>query len=892
MSNQKFYTWIDVQDALTTHFSTDANQIELKAILLRTYWDGLHILHTTARTETEIIQKLSSIFWAQLKNTGTQLYLSLENEQKLPILFELVEQEDINHFRFQPSLARKSFITQKNYPNTIRKLFYKPAFFAFHSFKGGVGRTLHSIAFALQLAEKHKVLLIDADFEAPGITWLIKKPEIAFADFLAMIHGTVQSKRAQVIEYTANLLKDNALQQNNLFVLPAFRNLDEQTASVLEIKPEHISKYAEDPFILSNLMVQLGQILKVDYIIMDLRAGISELSTGWLLDPAIYKVFTTTLSSQSLLGTGMMFRILSKFQQENHLNNQKPFVLITQIPRIAFKAIKNEWLSTIEMDSGIKQLRNSYIESFIDTKSLNDANQEVIIDQTLESMALFTEEYDTLKALPDNWEGVCKSIVEVQLSKKMAPLTDLIPNFTESNLDFAQSRQKLIDFSKNMIYAEDENIDNFLITEPIRRLAETYRSRVPITVIVGAKGAGKTFLFKQMAHLKNWKAFLTKVKGQSSNNTAFTFAVTVPLNMRENSAFTQIPKDIQAITHSKESNIFIKFIKPAIEKSLESAFTVSEWRNKWLDYMAWAAGFEVGEKDAGTHFIAFLEQKKIRMVGILDGLEDIFNAFNDNQYQQQALQALLQDVCIWLESNDKYLGILIFIRHDLISAAIPQNAGQFLSKYKDFELKWNSEEIFRLIHWILLEATVFKPPLLLSEELSQKKEDELIPALHKLWGVKMGSNDSNESLTYNWVLGSLANLNKEAQSRDMVRFLWEAAQLSQKDAQNSVYRSDRILFPSNMRVAMDNIAPAKLQEVKMENKPLKAILDVLETHKTTLKFPCQTDDLKFLNENQIKVLVDNGVIKLYKNEYYMAEIFRKGMGFSYSRKGKPKVLYY
>lgn len=49
---------------------------------------------------------------------------------------------------------------------------------AFHSYKGGVGRTLSLIAFFRELIYQDKgkkILIIDADLEAPGLTWMIQK---------------------------------------------------------------------------------------------------------------------------------------------------------------------------------------------------------------------------------------------------------------------------------------------------------------------------------------------------------------------------------------------------------------------------------------------------------------------------------------------------------------------------------------------------------------------------------------------------------------------------------------------------------------------------------------------------------------------------------------------
>ncbi|MFO5437495.1 MAG: ParA family protein, partial [Dolichospermum sp.] len=75
----------------------------------------------------------------------------------------------------------------------------KPSLIAFYSFKGGVGRTLNLTAhlFALldrakELNESINVLVIDADLEAPGLTYwnaLAKQqPSVSFINFLEVYH--------------------------------------------------------------------------------------------------------------------------------------------------------------------------------------------------------------------------------------------------------------------------------------------------------------------------------------------------------------------------------------------------------------------------------------------------------------------------------------------------------------------------------------------------------------------------------------------------------------------------------------------------------------------------------------------------------------------------------
>jgi len=76
-----------------------------------------------------------------------------------------------------------------------------PQLVAFYSFKGGVGRTLHLIAHVIALLEKSKelnksvnILVIDADLEAPGITYWQRiennTATLSFIDFLEVYNSS------------------------------------------------------------------------------------------------------------------------------------------------------------------------------------------------------------------------------------------------------------------------------------------------------------------------------------------------------------------------------------------------------------------------------------------------------------------------------------------------------------------------------------------------------------------------------------------------------------------------------------------------------------------------------------------------------------------------------
>ncbi len=903
MASSKLYTWIDVQDKIESYFQLQPEKSinVLEYCNFRAYWEGLTIYFAKIE-RNHIIEVLDDIFLAAFDKDKNVIYL--HEKKEFPVRIEKTELDDIDKIKIRPTLSRPSFIATLETENLNRDALQSPYIFAFHSYKGGVGRTLHALALAIELSKSKKVLLIDADFEAPGITWLVESPEIAFSDFLAMVHGSEEEEIPSVIDSVASILRTSPIDKN-LFVLPAFRNIEDSNP-VLEIKPENIYNFSEKPFILTDLIGQLGVNLDVDCIIIDLRAGVSELSTGWLFDPKIIKAFVTTRSSQSIRGTATMFKILADFEKnvlklDGENGRVSPYLIFSMLPENTIGDFTSNWFYEEKIEDNYDSiLRDNYLNLVLSPQMIKDLEEKYkgmtpsdIKGRFLESRTLVSKEYDSLKTLPSDWSKVKRLILASGLDQQVSKLTESLHEPIDIS-DITNFQNELVKTCDNYINAEKQDVTDFLKTESIKNLVLKNRINLPISVVIGAKGSGKTFLFKQIVQQDNWDKFAAKVHDEYiTNSDSIILPITRSQNMSNVERYLKIPEAVSKITKSGKTNIFNDYIIQDIEQNLLGNYTVSEWKEFWLDYISWSAGFRVGEKNIGREFMQFIQVNNLKIISVFDGLEDLFKNFNIDENQQKALEALIQTLPNWLESQpERRLGAIIFIRKDLVTAAISQNSGQFIDRYKEFELKWNSEEVLRLVYWIIAPIVLGLPYK--RDEVYSLSEDSLIRALHQLWGMKLGQNNSNEAFTHNWVLGSLANLKKEIQSRDIVRFLYYASKYSSQE--KSVSFKDRLLFPAAIRKAISDVGREKLSDVKSENPPLTEVLDRLGQKKIEIKFPCATNDLsKALGTSSIKdikILEDNGVIILYNGEYYMAEIFRLGMDFEPSRRGRPKVLYF
>ncbi|EBR9761907.1 hypothetical protein DS576_24875, partial [Salmonella enterica subsp. enterica serovar Abony] len=105
-----------------------------------------------------------------------------------------------------------------------------PKFCAFHSFKGGVGRTTSLMTYASAALDNDnikKILLIDGDLEAPGLTlWLDAENlgKVTYTNFLEAIQFS-EGKFDATIDFFAKELRKSSISidgnSKEIFVLPS-----------------------------------------------------------------------------------------------------------------------------------------------------------------------------------------------------------------------------------------------------------------------------------------------------------------------------------------------------------------------------------------------------------------------------------------------------------------------------------------------------------------------------------------------------------------------------------------------------------------------------------------------------------------------------------------------
>lgn len=736
-SDIRLFTWLDVEDVITN--VRENGTLPAWFLEAQAYWDGLTITVRAGHLQ-EAASWLTEVFDPRIAEQNGQWMLTLESlpgaERSLPVRIE-----ESNTATSRPPSAvsfSRPAVVSRDVPRPLSETAAdKAPVLVFHSFKGGVGRTTHAIATALAVAQSRRVMLIDADFEAPGISWLLRSrlplPPISFADILAMAHGDASPNADETVSLASDRLQSASF--DNCVFLPAFRSTN--ALHPLDIRPEHLGLGKEDPFFLTTLIWRLARRVNVDLVIIDLRAGFSELSAGLLLDPRIYRVFVTNLNGQSLHGTRLLIEFVANRARSVTEFDPYPAVAITQIP---------ENYESERLREDLAPLLTAW-QDFVPGELLAEADAAVIVQSGFDR---------TLQALPADWTALTAAVrrseafAQASILIDWRPLSAKTPAVAVGSSTTQKLRKELEKDAGSRIFAEKGGSDDFLDTPAIRALAQDHLRAVPVSVVVGAKGAGKTLTFVTLAKLGSWEAFTRKVLNETGASQTLICPVLLPISLQsEITAQIVGRREATATSLGGAGTTEYTRLRDYLVRCKAELSNESEWRDAWLNAIAWSAGLATPDAIDARVAISRFNTTGKRLIAIFDGLEDLFQEIATDPKQQIALRALVQEVPLWLSQlPSRAVGVIVFVRRDLVEFAVRQNVAQLLDRYKPYALNWDRAEALRLTYWLAWKAGVLSSP---HEQPARLTEEEAAEMLLPLWGKKLGSDKSRDARTAVWV---------------------------------------------------------------------------------------------------------------------------------------------
>ncbi len=764
---------------------------------------------------------------------------------------------------------------------------------AFYSFKGGVGRTVQVVAALKSIlldngSDKPQVLLVDADIEAPGLTWWATDkgeiPELSFLDFLALANDDETEQYNSTLELSAKILHENLLtiDKHKVYFLPAFRGLDQLLR--VPIRPEHLVRNPGRNWSVGDLLFRLGKKLKVDYVLVDLRAGLSELSAPLLFDPRIIRFLVTTYSSQSIEGMKLVLQQIAKMVPFNNVKNKEDYY----DPCLVFSLVPEELKDNDKFITIQRELLSQYPD-----RGEDDATPARLTTIT----TFFAQQLLYLESLEQTWDKLSGTSVFKETDRLLSTLLTK-GDISNNNLTINSIKRllkELINISTDLEYAESGKSKNYLPIPAIRNLGQKFTAKLPVAVVIGSKGAGKTHMYLQLIHLGTWENFLEDLQIDQLDMTKKANSLEIlpfleSINLHDTAKELTLKRRERIWKHlsipeqwnqSKLRDEINKYLKADV------GWDHINWRSYWFHLMGLSLGI-IANSDTELISIekiqTYLKKKNLKVVMLIDGLEDIFDDVRNNPYQKLALKGLLDVPEVLKDLREPYLGIICFIRRDLIRAVIKQNIGHFEFRYSPFDLTWNYEEALRLVLWIwhqIENNTEFT-----MEDLLSFDRDELAEHLIPFWGRKLGGLNSKEAITANWVLAALSDFQGQLQARDLVRLIKNAAIASEKN----IIHKDRLLQPAAIRKAIQPCSNVKISEIEEEFPGVKPVFEKLKQCSIEYrKIPFTADKLD-LTAQDIEQLEALGVLLKVDEKYYMPEIFRYGLGFTLDRGARPMVL--
>lgn len=765
---------------------------------------------------------------------------------------------------------------------------------AFHSFKGGVGRTVHAVAAADKLARRGgNVLLIDADLEAPGISWMHKEQggqcDFSYEDFVTLIQGDEDNGWSSAVDIAAKYLPNQQVGHytggGRLTVVPTSRRV---LLGPPRIEPADLFSPGRSPYLLTEAIAGLGARMGADTVIVDLRAGASELSAPILLDPRVQRVFVTTLSHQSLAGVELMARQLGQKAPAVQGLDPASSVIVTQYRLDAHGA---------QVEAACSALAGA-LAATIGGSTAESADGTEAVDTGLLVQPVMSPFREELLALPSTWDAVLRVLGSCGIADALDPilpsptpqvlLTGGPPDEGKARTDYAQLRRNLAQTAGELIHAEKKGLSSaggFLVTDPLRRLLGDHRTELPLALVVGAKGAGKTFLYSKACAARTWEKFAE----QSGVDGVDLCAPVVPVLESANLEYGELePQDLRddfAMQYGGPADVDAasgRSISDRLKSGLARLDGQDElaWRSLWLECLAVAAGVEPADGRSPEEALTELG-KRAKAVFVIDGLEDLLQSL-DAEVKSTALRVLLIDVLAWLRSlRGRPFGLMVFVRRDLVTWAVRQNSGQLLGRYDRYALHWSKEEALRLALWVTAHAQALPTPVDIVA-ITELSEDDLVQSLVQVWGWKMGTEKSREARSHLWVPAALGDFNNQVQARDVVVFLAKSAELS--GSYDTV--EDRVLVPGAMRKALLACSKNKIESIRAENREIGELLTKLERLENQVTVPFELERVG-LTVQEADTLIDSGVFsKGADGRYWVPEIYRHGLGFNSERRAR------
>ena len=133
---------------------------------------------------------------------------------------------------------------------------------------------------------------MDADIEAPGLTWISGidgEPSLSYLDILDIIQDNCDKKKIVNILKSKGVSEQIVIEGTKQNVEHIFIPTYRYTEQLLDqyANPETVVNAKDKMYIIADILSDLAKELGASAVVIDLRAGLSEMSAPYLFDKRI-----------------------------------------------------------------------------------------------------------------------------------------------------------------------------------------------------------------------------------------------------------------------------------------------------------------------------------------------------------------------------------------------------------------------------------------------------------------------------------------------------------------------------------------------------------------------------------------------------------------------------
>lgn len=782
----------------------------------------------------------------------------------------------------------------------------------FYSYKGGVGRTTTLALVALQMVRKgKKVVAVDMDLEAPGLSTILKQepgmdyPGYGVIDFLVECKREIETGLIDLNEYVYSFTSKELLGMNGgeLFVMQAANmsvNDEEKYYEKLSRIDFNMPLFNEQNNPMSCLFEQINEQYHPDYILIDSRAGIHDIGGLTLFRYSDEVVALFYGNEQNMIGLNF---VLPKLCRQDI-----PFYLVnTPVPILEDAA--EEEMEYYVSNSFAALEKVNYFDEIPDLYDESSAHYPLNISYDVITANLNSESKLLQLILRDSNKNIYRQIADMLEKPQNDEENQMQPTTKKSIL---QSIEGILHSgtasAENEFDSYDSLKNNFYPLKEYKYIFDNNKF-----LITGSKGSGKTALFKVLS----CKKYAEAMAGYIGIPTSGIMSTAWLAGLDETAEFP-VKANFRAIGKTQNTeyySIYWKILAIRTIKEIIRQYGINHYvylediisckYSQLIGYIQKYQNMNEELSELLDEINKHLEKEGKTVIITYDSLDFCI----DKEFRGGLISEL---IAFWAENNLRYknLRAKIFLRNDIFKNEVMLTDKIKLNNYRS-NIEWTYDHLLAMLWKRMMEADSDLKNLMkeaLEKEGYSLSESQLVGIMPKpgeemnkimlnvLIGEKMGKG--NKTYTYNWIIYRLSDTNNKIVPRSIIKLFSSAARHELNEADTGSKDGTKILKPRSLENSVKEVSEDRVTDMSEEYPEYKQIFvnlgnycnifptDEKTLHSALIKCGIQKNHLKTI----INHLIEIGILKEYQRKrddpvrYHIPDIYLKGMKLK--RKGR------